>query len=256
MTEQPFPDFFTTPQGRTLAYSLNLPPAPKAGSVVFCCGYASDMLGSKASFLSDFCQKSQLNFLRFDYSGHGQSHGKFTDGTIGQWYEDMMALILGLKLPHPLTIVGSSMGGWMAMLAARNRPEMVHNLILIAPAPDFPSLLTWPNLSAAARTEIENNGQWQATNPDGSHGLIFTKKMMTESQNHTLLDKAPFALRGKLRILHGTKDEAVPLEHGLRVLDKIQCEDAQLIALANGDHRLSDDKALGLLGSKILEVTH
>ena len=148
------PDYLITPAGRKIAYNLTDGSAP---AVVFLGGFKSDMGGTKAVFLEDWARRQGRAFLRFDYSGHGDSSGAFTDGAIGDWYHDAQAAI-GL-VAGPVVLVGSSMGGWISLLLARSQPDRVAGLVTIAAAPDFTEDSMWAGATAAQRAALMTAGQ-------------------------------------------------------------------------------------------------
>lgn len=212
--------------------------------VVFLPGFRSDMEGSKAIALRDHCAAAGRAMLRFDYSGHGTSAGRFEDGTIGQWAADAIAVLDALT-EGPQLLVGSSMGGWIALLVARARPGRVAGLIGLAPAPDFTTELMWPAFSAAQRAEIMDTGVLHLPSQYGEPTPI-TRALIEDGPRHNLLD-APIPLRCPVRILQGMRDPDVPWRHALRLVDALQGDDVRLHLIKDGDHRLSRPEDLGLL---------
>ena len=212
--------------------------------VVFLPGFRSDMQGSKAIALRDHCAATGRALLRFDYSGHGESAGRFEDGTIGQWAADAIAAFDALT-EGPQVLVGSSMGGWIALLVARARPERVAALVGIAPAPDFTTELMWPAFSAAQRAEIMNQGVLHLPSQYGEPTPI-TRALIEDGPRHNLLG-APIPLRCPVRILQGMRDPDVPWRHALRLVDAIEGDDVRLHLIKDGDHRLSRPEDLALL---------
>lgn len=217
-------------------------------TVVFCPGYNSDMAGSKATALAELCARQGQAFLRFDYSGHGQSEGKFTDGTIGRWLADALAVI-DVQTSGPLVIVGSSMGGWIALLTALSRPERVMALIGIAAAPDFTEDLMWATMPHADREAIMRDGQIMVPNPYGDPYPV-TRALIEEGRGHLLL-RAPMPIRCPVRLLHGQSDAEVPWEISLRIAERVESEDVRVILVKDGDHRLSREEDLRLLGKTL-----
>ena len=212
--------------------------------VVFLPGFRSDMEGSKAIALRDHCAATGRALLRFDYGGHGASAGRFEDGTIGQWAADAIAVLDALT-EGPQLLVGSSMGGWIALLAARARPARVAGLIGLAPAPDFTSELMWPAFTEAQRTEIMENGVLHLPSQYGEPTPI-TRALIEDGPRHNLLD-APIPLRCPVRILQGMRDPDVPWRHALRLVDALEGADVRLHLIKDGDHRLSRPEDLALL---------
>lgn len=214
--------------------------------VVFLGGFNSDMTGSKAEFLAGWCEARGTPFLRFDYSGHGASGGRFVGGTIGRWAEDA-ACVLDALAPGPQVLVGSSMGGWIALLLARRRPPCA--LIGIAPAPDFTEDLMWAEFSPEVRATIERDGVWHRPSEYGAPYPI-THALIEDGRTHLLL-RAPLAIDVPVRILQGQRDADVPWRHALRIGEALTGEDVRIHLVKDGDHRLSRPQDLALLGETL-----
>ncbi len=212
--------------------------------VVFLPGFRSDMQGSKAIALREHCLRTGRALLRLDYSGHGESAGRFQDGTIGQWAADAIA-VFDAATEGPQILVGSSMGGWIALLLARARPERVAGIIGIAPAPDFTERLMWPAFSAAQRAEVMEKGVLHLPSQYGEPTPI-TRALIEDGRRHNVLG-APIPLRCPVRILQGMQDPDVPWQHALRVVEALASEDVRLHLIKDGDHRLSRPEDLRLL---------
>jgi len=216
----------------------------RAPGVVFLGGFNSDMTGTKAEFLAGWCEARGQAFLRFDYSGHGASGGRFVDGTIGAWAEDA-TLVLDRMTEGGQVLVGSSMGGWMALLLALRRPERVRAVVGIAPAPDFTEDLMWAEFPPAAREAIQRDGVWHRPSEYGDPYPI-TRALIEEGRDHLLL-RGPIALTAPLRILQGQRDPDVPWRHALRIAECVAGEDVAVTLIKDGDHRLSRPQDLALL---------
>ncbi|MEC7257338.1 MAG: alpha/beta hydrolase [Pseudomonadota bacterium] len=238
-----------TPQGRRIAYHLTPGSGP---TVVFLGGLKSDMEGTKALHLEGWCAARGQGFLRFDYSGHGISSGMFEEGCIGDWHQDTLAL-LDAVVQGPLVVVGSSMGGWQALLLARARPERVVGMVTIAAAPDFTEDGYWANFSDAQKQALETVGQVELPS-DYMEPYVVTRRMVKDGRNHLVL-RAPLALPFPVRCLQGTADSAVSTETALRLLDHAECDDMRLTLVRGADHRFSDDTCLGLIESAVAEVS-
>jgi pimeloyl-ACP methyl ester carboxylesterase len=240
------PVIFRQP-GVALAYEF----LPGRGPVVvFCPGFASDMGGAKAVFLRSTCAAAGLSMLRFDYAGHGASGGNFADGTIGDWTADAQAVIAAAAGEAPLLLVGSSMGGWIALLLALRLGARVRAMLLIAPAPDFTQALIEPGLTAAQRATLDRDG-FLAPPSDYGPPVPITRKLLEEGRNHLLLG-GPLAVRCPVRVLHGMRDKDVPWQHALQLADCLETPDVRLIFVKDGDHRLSRDADLTLLRETLL----
>ena len=202
--------FLDLPDGRRIATRLRPGPAP---TLVFFPGYASDMEGAKAQALDSFAERRGLGVLRFDYSGTGSSSGNFEDGTLAKWIEESLAAIDRLT-EGPLILVGSSMGGWIALHVAQQRPERVRALVGIAAAPDFTD---WG---------AERIGQ-------------LTAAFHKSGQEHLLLT-GTIDVRCPVRLVHGEADQEVPLEIAFRTMRALRSADVQLAVIKGGGHRLSE----------------
>ena len=247
MTDQSEPQFLVTPQGRRIAYHLTDGTGP---AVVFLGGFKSDMQGTKAVFLEDWARRSGRSFLRFDYSGHGESDGAFTDGAIGDWFEDACAA-LGL-LGGKLVLVGSSMGGWISLQVARAMPERIAGLVTIAAAPDFTEDSMWAGFDDAQKATLANAGQ-VALPSDYGAPYIITKRLIEEGRNRLVL-RDPLPLPFPTRFLQGTADADVEMSVALRLLDHATGDDMRLTLVDGADHRFSDAACLNLIVSSVQDV--
>lgn len=238
----------TLPDGSTLAYVQRPGRSP---GVVFLGGFMADMNGTKATYLDEFCQQQGQAILRFDYFGHGQSSGQLIDSTVGRWKQDVLAVLDNLA-KGPQIIVGSSMGGWLMLLAAKERPEQVKALVGIAPAPDFIRPLVWDRVTSIQREEITTKGVTYIASPFQEKPYPITKHMIEEGQQHELL-AAPIAINCPVRLLHGVKDIEVPSSFSLQLMDKLMSEDVRLTLIKDGDHRLNSAAHLKLLSNTLSE---
>jgi pimeloyl-ACP methyl ester carboxylesterase len=224
--------------------------AGRGPTVVFLPGYRSDMMGDKATALARFCGERGVAMLRFDYRGHGASGGRFEDGTIGLWASDALAAIDGLSSGRVI-LVGSSMGGWLALLTALARPDRVAALVGIAAAPDFTERLMWDSMAPPERATLRRDGVLHVPSQYGDPTPI-TRALIEDGRNHLLLD-APIALDCPIRLLHGQADPDVPWEFALRIADRVTSRDVQVTLVKDGDHRLSRPADLALL-CRIIET--
>jgi pimeloyl-ACP methyl ester carboxylesterase len=213
--------------------------------VMFCGGFMSDMTGSKATALAAHCATQGRAFLRFDYAGHGASGGRFEDGTISQWRDDALAALDGLT-DGPQVVVGSSMGGWIALLLALARPRRVRGLVLLAPAPDFTQIIIDRELSPAERERLQRDGRIERPSEYSEQPYVITRRLIEDGHRHRLLD-APIALSCPVRIVHGMRDSDVAWQQSITLLERLQGEDSHLTLLKNGDHRLSGEADLARL---------
>jgi pimeloyl-ACP methyl ester carboxylesterase len=216
----------------------------KSPIVVFLPGFRSDMTGDKATALARFCAEHGQAMLRFDYSGHGASGGRFEDGTIGRWADDALAVIDG-QTDGKLVLVGSSMGGWIALLAAIARRDRVAALIGIAAAPDFTEALMWQAMTFEQRATIMRDGVLHVPSEYGDPYPI-TRILIEDGRTRLLLND-PIALDCPVRLLHGQCDPDVPWEMALRTAEELTSSDVQVTLVKDGDHRLSRPQDLALL---------
>ena len=206
-------------------------------------GFNSVMTSSKATALAAWAAETGRGLTRFDYSGHGASDGRFEDGTIGQWLADSRAAFA--TTTGPQIVVGSSMGGYIALLLARDAPSRLAGLVLIAPAWNMTERLMWAEMPPDARTALMRDGVWHRPSAYGDPYPI-TKKLIEEGRSH-LVDIHKLPLPCPLRILHGAKDADVPFDGSVALVRAQTGEDAQLIAVPGGGHRLAREQDIALL---------
>ena len=232
--------------GRSLAFRKQ---AGRAPTLVFLPGYASDMDGAKATALARFAGERGVGMLRFDYSGTGSSPGRFADGTLEAWLEDALGLI-DSQTDGPLILVGSSMGGWIALLAALRRPDRIAGLVGIAAAPDFTD---W-GYGPGDRDVLLSVGRLERPNPYGGEPQLTTAAFWESGQRLRLLHQ-PIGIHCPVRLVHGECDEDVPLDVAVDLLGKLRSADAQLLVIKGGGHRLSEphevDAMLGVVGGLV-----
>ena len=241
--------YLDTPQGRRLAYHKTEGTGP---CVVFLGGLKSDMMGTKAVFLEDWAKREGRAFLRFDYSGHGESSGAFTDGCIGDWAEDTLAAVEALT-EGPILPVGSSMGGWQSLLLVRALPARIAGLVTIAAAPDFTEDGYWASFTEAQKKTLAETGQVELPS-DYMEPYIITRRMIEDGRKQLVL-RDPLHLPFPTRFLQGTADTAVSVATAVRLLEHAQGPDMQLQLVKDADHRFSDDRCLELLIQAVEEVS-
>ncbi|MBO9435516.1 alpha/beta hydrolase [Ruegeria sp. R13_0] len=241
-------DFLETAQRRRLAYHKSEGAGP---TLVFLGGLKSDMEGTKAVHLEAWAQARGQAFLRFDYSGHGESSEAFTDGCIGDWHEDTLAAVSTLT-EGPLVVVGSSMGGWQALLLAKALPERIVGMVTIAAAPDFTEDGYWASFSDAQKSALEEVGHVELPS-DYMEPYIITKRMIEDGRQRLVLRDA-LDLPFPVRFLQGTADTAVSTETAVRLIEHATGPDMRLLLVKDADHRFSDGPCLGLIENAILDV--
>jgi pimeloyl-ACP methyl ester carboxylesterase len=218
--------------------------AENGPTIVFLPGFRSDMTGDKATALAAFCADRGVAMLRFDYSGHGASSGDFLEGTIGAWAADTLAAIDALTTGR-LILVGSSMGGWIALLTALARPERIQAMVGIAAAPDFTRHLMWESMAASERATLQRDGVLYVPSQYGEPTPI-TRTLIEDGNKHLVLT-GRIPVHCPVRLLHGQADPDVPWELALRIAEQVETPDAQVILIKDGDHRLSRPADLDLL---------
>jgi len=222
----------TRPDGETLSFKRVDGEGP---TVVWIGGFRSDMEGTKAVALDVAARERGWNFVRYDHFAHGQSSGDWRRATIGRWREDAIALIDSLE--GPVILVGSSMGGWIALLAALARPERMKSLVLINPAQDFTERLMWPGLADHERQAILRDGETTIVE-EGLGAYVLTRAMFEEARGWLVLDGS-IPISAPVHILQGRDDLTVPWQHQIALIKRLSGGDIHLELVAGGDHRLS-----------------
>lgn len=241
-------EYLTTPEGRRIAYNQL---AGEGVGIVFLGGFRSDMEGSKALALEGFARAAGRPFLRFDYSGHGVSEGTFEAGCIGDWYEDARAALA--LTSGPQILVGSSMGGWIALLLARHHPERLHALITIAAAPDFTEDGFWASLDDEQRATLAAQGHIDL--PSGYDTPYRITARLIEDGRDRLILRSPLILPLPTRFLQGTADTSVSTATATRLLDHAQGPDLRLTLVKDADHSFSTPACLALITATITELS-
>jgi pimeloyl-ACP methyl ester carboxylesterase len=204
--------------------------------IVFLGGFMSDMTGTKATALQTHCAQYRRAFVKFDYRGHGESSGLFQDGTIGLWLDDALAVIDQIA-DGPVILVGSSMGGWIALLAALARPDRVKGIVGLAAAPDFTNDI-WTSLSEAQKTAMRRDGSIEQPSDYADEPYVITRALIEDGANHCILN-APIPIRCPVRLIQGMKDADVPWSTAFRLIERLESDDATVTLVKSGDHRLS-----------------
>jgi len=227
------PDFGAA-QDNKIAYCEN---AGKGAGLIWCGGLKSDMDGSKALALHDWADAQGRAYVRFDYFGHGASTGRFRDGTISRWAADTIQVIDELT-QGPQILIGSSMGGWTALLASLARPEKVKALLLIAPAPDFTEKLMWAGFSDEIRQTVMDEGIYYEPS-DYDEPYEISRELIEDGRKNQIMD-GPINFEGPVRILQGMKDSSVPWRHAQKLITALTSNDVEMTLVKNGGHSLSE----------------
>jgi pimeloyl-ACP methyl ester carboxylesterase len=255
----PDPSFITVGSGaasRQIAMRVREGAAP---GVFWMSGFKSDMQGGKAVALDEWAAANGHACVRFDYSGHGESGGSFVDGTIGRWLEESVAIFRQF-CRGPQVVIGSSMGGWMALLLAREIAKdtggnaSLAGLVLIAPAPDFTEDLMWKGFSPEVRAEIETEGVWlRPSQYDDGTPYPITRTLIEEGRNHLLLGGS-IDVGCPVRILQGALDPDVPWKHAFALAHRLPADDVVLTVIRDGDHRLSRPQDIARIIAAVAEI--
>lgn len=256
------PDVIEVGEGedrRPIAFIYRPPTRNTRGpALVWLSGYRSDMSGSKAVAVDDYAARHGLACIRFDYSGHGQSGGDFAKGTISRWLAEATAVIDHVA-PEEILVVGSSMGGWIALrlaqeLRKRRAPPALHGLVLIAPAPDFTAELIEPSLGEEQRRSLAERGYFEEPSEYSPEPNIFTRALIEDGRANRVLTGI-IETGCPVHILQGMRDPDVPYTHALRLLDHLPADDTVLTLIRDGDHRLSRPQDLERMLSAISELS-
>jgi pimeloyl-ACP methyl ester carboxylesterase len=221
-------------------------------------GFKSDMRGTKAEALDAWAARNGRAMVRFDYSGHGESGGAFTDGTIGRWLEESLAVFRACCV-GPQVAIGSSMGGWLALLLARELARLqdaggptLAGLVLIAPAVDFTEELMWKRMSPEIQRQIVETGAWTRPSAYDPGGYPITRNLIEEGRNHLLLGSM-IETGCPVRVLQGVRDEDVPWQHAVELTSRFAQDDVVLTLVKDGDHRLSRPEDIERLIAAVAE---
>ncbi len=248
------------PAARRIAVRLREGQGP---GVFWLGGFKSDMQGTKAVALDEWAARTGRACLRFDYSGHGESGGAFTDGTIGSWLEDSVAVFEAFA-KGPQIVVGSSMGGWMALLLAQELRQRAASgaklsgslagMVLVAPAPDFTEELMWKNFSPEAKRQIETKGSWERPSEYSTEPYVITRALIEDGRKHLVLGGL-IETGCPVRILQGVQDTDVPWQHAMELSSRLVRDDVVMTLVKDGDHRLSRPEDIERLIAAVSELS-
>lgn len=246
------PPQYIAVEGRRIAFRRR---AGRAPTIVWLGGYRSDMKGAKASALDAACAQSGRAILRFDYSGHGESDGAFEEGTISRWAAESIAVIAALGGSHPV-LVGSSMGAWTALLAAKALLAAGAGpsaLVLIAPAPDFTAELVEPNLTDAQRRSLETQGRFVERYDPTLEPNVYTKALLDDGRRNLVMT-GPIDTHCPVHIVQGGEDAVVPVAHALKLASLLPADDVTFTLVKDGDHRLARPEDIDLIVGSVMAL--
>jgi pimeloyl-ACP methyl ester carboxylesterase len=234
-------------KGKKISYkTYSSKSQKKMPTIVFLGGFMSDKNSTKATFLFEFCQKNELNYICFDYTGHGESSGTMSEGTISSWLEDSLDVIDNLTKGEVL-LIGSSMGGWLALLVAIARPERIKALIGIASSPDFTENLVWKKLTHDQQKELMDKGVIEIFGRDkGEYKYIFTKNLIMDGRKNCLMNNS-IPIKKPVILLHGYQDKTVHVDVSLKLAELIESEDVSLLLSKNSNHKMANEQDLKML---------
>lgn len=236
------PSILNRPDGETIAYHKTV--AEREPGIIWLGGFKSDMEGTKALALEEWADATGRSYLRFDYFGHGLSSGSFERGTVTRWRDDVLA-VLDVLTTGPQILVGSSMGGWMSLLASLARPARIAGLVLIAPAPDFTQAM-WQGFSPDIRAQLKAGQPYARPSAYDEQPYMITPELIEDGKKHLLLH-TDIKIDVPVRILHGMQDPDVPWERSLQLVDRLTSKDVVTSFIKSGDHRLSSEQDIARL---------
>jgi len=239
-----------TLDGVQLAYTRTIGQTP---GIVFLGGFRSDMTGIKAQALEKFCLENNKSFVRFDYRGHGTSTGSFEESTISTWTMDTLSVIDSLT-EGPQILVGSSMGGWIMVLAALARKSLISALVGIAPAPDFTKRLLEDELNKEQLADLRQTGRAHIYSPYSEEPYLFTKLLIEDGQKNLVLG-GTINLQCPVRLIHGLRDSSVPWKTSIKLAEALDASDVELTLMKHGDHRLSDPDSIEKLIQTVRDLS-
>lgn len=245
--DPPEPGFAIQPDGVRIAYRRRDGSAP---GIVFLGGYRSNMGGDKARHLDAYAANAGRGYVRFDYSGHGQSDGEFEQGTIGGWTRDAL-FALDTLTDGPQILVGSSLGGWLALLVAMARPERVAAILTVSLAADFTVHVRDVLFSDAHRAELAQQGRVLVPDCHGGEPFAITRRLIEEAEEHLLLTRETLPVAVPMRLLHARFDQDVPWSTGNEIADRVESSDVRVTVVKDGDHQLSRNQDLALMSREL-----
>ncbi len=221
--------------------------------VIFLHGFMSSMDSTKAVYLENYCREHNANFIRFDNFGHGLSSERFLDCTISDWLEGL-ELVLDYFSGNDFILVGSSMGGWLSLLAAPKYPKQIKGLLCIAPAPDFTEESIWNHLAPMQKEKIQSQGFLKVSNSNSQNKYPISYNLILDARQHLLLNKEIIEINLPIHLIHGIKDEDVSADVSYKLLQKLDSEQIVLKLIKDGDHRLSRPQDLKVISHSLGEL--
>ncbi len=252
MKDLTMPSYLQRQNAPRLAYNVRPPKNPSLPHLIFLTGLASDMMGSKAQFLDGVCDDIGAGYVRFDFRGHGQSDGRFEDGTIGLWCDDASDMIDFLLQEKPVILVGSSMGGWVALLLARLMRHNIVGLVGLAAAPDFTRDIQ-SLMNDAQREQLLQQGFFPLPSDYGDTPYMITQSLLDDGEKHCVLD-GTLNITCPVRLIQGKKDTDVPWQTAQKLYDVLKTNDKKIIYQGDSDHRLSSPVDLDVLKKTVLSL--
>lgn len=244
---------YSTDKDKFISYNHHKSNKKNNPHIIFLHGLMSNMEGVKARHIENYCKVQGYNFTKFDNFGHGKSSGKFTEETIGSWTEGL-ELVLEELANSPVILIGSSMGGWIALLAAIKHPSKIKSVICIAPAPDFTEESIWKKLPLSHQEEMQRAGALKISGADCNSGYLISYKLIEDARNHLLLSLESIKIDCPVHLIHGLLDKDVSFDVSIRLLNKITSSQVVLKLIKDGEHNLSRDSDLQIITNSIEEI--
>lgn len=241
--------FINLTKGRCIAYNQSTGQSP---GIVFLGGYSSDMNGTKSTHMDQWAQMKGISYLRFDYTGHGQSSGQFVDGCISDWFEDALDVIDSLT-SGPQLLIGSSMGGWIALLLARIQPEKIAGIVGIAAAPDFTQDFEENRLSKEELGEVRKQGLVRIPTEYSDEGLVVTQKLLQDGHRNFVLNQK-LDLPFPVRFLQGTEDKDVDYSVAVNLLNHCSGQNIRLLIVKGANHSFSSPDCLSIIENAVEDI--
>ncbi|TNE36671.1 MAG: alpha/beta hydrolase [Alphaproteobacteria bacterium] len=251
MTETRQPDYLTAPDGERIAYHST--PGTRDYGLLWLGGFKSDMDGTKALAIEDWARGHKITSTRFDYFAHGASSGNFAEGTLSRWIRDTLQ-VMDEVAKGPQILIGSSMGGWIALKVALARPDLVKALLLIAPAPDFTGDLMWDTFTPEIQAQLSRGEPYKQPSDYDDEPYLITAELIEDGRTNFVLP-GPLSITCPVRIAQGMADPDVPWERTLKLTHQIESPDLDITLVKEGDHRFSDPHCLKLLTHILEELT-
>ena len=244
---------YSTDKDKFISYNHHKSNKKNNPHIIFLHGLMSNMEGTKAKHIETYCRIKDYNFTKFDNFGHGKSSGKFTDETISSWTAGL-ELALETLAETPVILIGSSMGAWIALLAAIKHSSKIKSVICTAPAPDFTEESIWKKLPSSHQEEMKSAGVLKVSGADCNSGYLISYKLIEDARDYLLLNSDSIEISCPVHLIHGTLDKDIPSNVSVQLLDKITSSHVVLKLIKDGEHNLSRASDLQIITNSIEEI--